>query len=627
MKILSQIAKHVGRYEEYPGRAEGLAQATVSADIDPKAALGKYAVTQRRLGQLYNTLLWANSIRPDIVSEGVVEAVAGNMQTFLQTGNINRASARYSQNKATLENKVRRTLTTGLNQLSESDYATVSGILNYFGLGYRRDKRVSFSDERIADIIDPWSTALSTIKQGRERIEAGGLSNSAFGKTMSEILAATKTLVSTGNKLGVDVKENSARIKQETETWSFEQKETRRFQQNQQSAVSRSLIGTIYGSLPAGMPKDMRLRMRDFYKQQDIEAKQQQQQDEKRRLARSTYLRTVGMIGAREVAGFGVSALESIWGESVTRNTYDSRRAQMERVKEGGKAAGAVIGAMIGGAIGSVIPVVGTAAGAMVGSGIGGTIGSLAGTYGKTKLESDIKSANQMTQRIRNKAMFGSSYSTFFAQALTDAGITNGESAMGQMASSAMGMRGRMMLGQVGEQEMLYMSMMPNYYAALMSGMTGPELARIYASDLNNIGDSSLRYVVGQAVGGPSAYTMARNPYFSANYGKLASVSAFNENALARLEYGYGMTASEVAAKNVRLVSKEIRASARRGDEDIYRRDDPDILQSQMKSLFPTMPITVNVNLDGEQIASAMAERSTTANNATELQSFFVGGF
>lgn len=476
---------------------------------------------------------------------------------------------------------------------------------------------------------------------------------SAFGDTVRNLFSGMsrqdrgRMIADAKSAFGISSEEQIAA--DELAAW---EEQRRREELDRAKLVQRGTRWDVKGGFFGSTDYNRRQQITEAFKEDDKrqrEAEKQRQREEReaeaRRLNRSRYIRSVGLYAAREVAEYGAFALESRWGESVTRNVYDSRRAETERFKEAGKAAGGVIGAVVGGAIGSIIPIVGTTVGAAVGASIGNKLGELSGTYRKTMLESDIKSANQMSQRLMTKSLYGQAYNTFFAQQLTDAGITNGEAAMGSLASRAMSFRGRMMLGQVGEEEMLYMSMMPNYFMAKMNGATDPEIARAYAKDLNNIGDSSLRYVVGTAVGGQDAYMMANNPYFSRNYSSFLSAASQTERVASRYEYGYAMTRADVARRNLGKITKELTSTALRGDKDIYssRYDtigNPEVYRAMeyadswfhpKNGIGPGLKdstfVTV-VNIDGEEVARAINKGSDiNESNSNEMQSFYVGGF
>lgn len=256
----------------------------------------------------------------------------------------------------------------------------------------------------------------------------------------------------------------------------------------------------------------------------------------------------------------GTEMLRSYWGESVTRSVYGSKQAYYKRWETGGQATGLVAGTAAGGLIAGPI-------GAAVGAAVGSILGPLYGQYKQTMLQSDIKSSESMIARIRNRAMFGSAYNTYFANAMSQ--VTGGDG-MAELANQSMSLRARMMLGQVGEYDMLYYSMMPNYFAALMNGVTGPQLAKIYQSDLGAIGDTSMRYVVGQAIGGGNAFAMANNPYFNALYSGFVGRASQYESAASKMSTGYMSGLAWTAVRDIGKDFTELYRTRERGDTDFY---------------------------------------------------------
>ena len=589
---LKRFATSISKFEKIPERAEEIAQQTKSGKSTPAQSLGAYGITQKRLGHLVNTLLKANYFYPDLITDTMLESAESSRQTFLNIGNSNRAASRYSQNKELWSSAVSRTMKYIMNTNPE-----MVSLNDYFGLGFNKDARVkTYSDKAFDLITEEWSAALSKIKEGKERLEDKSLPNRERDKILRELNANANKLVVSGKKLGADVYGLSKTIKEETKDFIDSTTDV--------AIASKGAMGVI-GSI-------------------------------------------VG-VAANSLIDYEQTYLTSKWSEQVSRNVYDSRRAQEIRKQSAAKNIGAVGGGIIG-AIGGGIAgfftggPVGAVAGSVIGAGAGakrgGDIGSTYGEYGKTMLESDIKSVSQMSQRLRAKSLYGSDYNTFFAQAITDSGIANGEAAMGHLAGSAQAMRGRMMLGQVGEQEMLYMSMMPNYYAALMNGVTGPELARIYAEDLNNIGDPSLRYVVGNALGGQDAYVMGSNKYFASNFDKFYANAAEAEAKASNLEYGYAMTQAHVARKNTLKVSRELVKTAFRGDSAAFNKryasimsESPAVAKSSVESAIDQVftgkserPINVYFQVDGQTVAEAVTMVDSTKTDTIYLQNGFVGG-
>lgn len=562
------------------------------------AMLGEYGMAQRVLGKLSNSILGASSLLSQ--KEGaVIPSIEGLRQRMLFLANENRAIARFAQHRDYWGGAVSNALKYGLSEVA--DTTELQKRLDYFGLKYKADSRVKNVDPRAYAGVEEWTDILGDIYEKENALRSGKLGYRERKDTIKELNSLQKKLITVGNKLGSDVSANSKEIAKNT-----------RFLIGEYGGES-ALRGGGIGGLVSGLASN----------------------------------------AFREITSAIANDLETRWGEHVTRNVYDSRRAQAQRTISWGSSIGGIIGSVVGAVGGGTIgllaagpggAVAGATKGAMWGAGLlgaaGHQIGGLSGKYKKTMLESDIVSANQMAQRLRAQSLYGGDYNTFFAQQLTDAGITNGESAMGSLASRAMGMRGRMMLGQVGEEEMLYMSMMPNYYQALMNGVTGPELARAYDSDLDKIGDSSLRYVVGTSVAGQDAYMMANSKYFSRNYSSFVSAANQAERVAGGYESGFAMTQADVARRNIAKITTEFTNTAMRGDEDIINKkygvvrpgyeenNTKKNVEDSINALTKGSTFVTVVNIDGEEVARAINKGSDiNESNSNEMQSFYVGGF
>ena len=324
---------------------------------------------------------------------------------------------------------------------------------------------------------------------------------------------------------------------------------------------------------------------------------------------------SAGLLGmaAKQVVGaaldIGDTLIETYGNEKIQRNSYFSEKAHRERLKKYAQGAGAVVGGAIGGVVGGVVGAhaagIGAVPGAIGGVAAGGWIGSrVTGMYPewyKKEYESDIKSSTEIAAMARNHSLYDYSYNTFFEHGLTEQGIANGAAAMGGLADRSMNMRARMMLGQVSEEEMLYMSMMPNYYAALMGGVTGPELLNIYHRDLQSIGDPSMKYLVGHAIGNTEAFAAANSRYFSSFYNQNYAASSVYKRNTDALESSFMTARGNMAIETLGLENKEI--------QDTYKRGNP--------------MITVVVNIDGEEIKRASGQDEVYMN---DLQLYTVGG-
>ena len=220
----------------------------------------------------------------------------------------------------------------------------------------------------------------------------------------------------------------------------------------------------------------------------------------------------------------------SMWGENVTRNLVASERAFAERQKIGSNAVGSIAGSLVGGVIGGVVAgPAGALIGASIGSSTGGAIGGLYGEAKSTQLESHLKSIQQTAQVYRARSLYGGKFSPTYAAAVEETGLASAGD-MEHMASSAETLPFRMMFGQVGENEMLMYSLMPNYWAAMMNGASQAELMEAYRGDLDSL-PPMMRTAVGSMVGGGSmgAVAYAMNPYFDVTQRMAGFDSAVDE--------------------------------------------------------------------------------------------------
>ena len=190
------------------------------------------------------------------------------------------------------------------------------------------------------------------------------------------------------------------------------------------------------------------------------------------------------------------------------------------------------------------------------------------------------------------------------------------------------------MLGQVGEQEMLYMSMMPNYYAALMAGVTGPELLRIYKHDLDGIGDQSMRYLVGQSIGNTDALAAANSPYFADFYSKVKNRAVAGDKMVGGLERGFMFTKADVAATDIGKNVYEMFATASRGDETIFNKKYNGTETSPAENLEKIAngiaTITTLLATGGVQLNVGVSVDPSSGSDqsySATLQSYSVGGY
>ena len=563
------LRKAMGRLAPYSGVYPGitaLAKEIESGQIDSKKALGRYGYFGHDANALTGLLYRLKKVFPDVFTQDVLETSESFRDRNRISGIEARAEVRFDQKTAYRSKATQR----ALNYLW---YKGALGSLNdIYDLGIAptttRTPPRNLIESTAINENEPWISAGMRADELRRSLERGGLSSSDKKAQQREYSVQMNKFIKGFEKAYPDLHETALSLKA--------------LRQHVLGGGFLGVSGAVWGALGAEVAKD--------------------------------------------IFGAAGGMLESYWGESIPRNAYASRQAYLSRVTAAGKVGGSVLGGVLGALIGAPLGLSAVTGG--IGYGAGGEIGQLFGKYSETKYKADIKSSSDMMARLRNKALWGNEYNTYFAKALTDVGIANGESAMGGLADRSMSMRARMMLGQVGEQEMLYMSMMPNYYAALMAGVTGPSLLNIYKRDLDAIGDPSMKYLVGQSIGNTEAFAAANSPYFSTMYPSLSGKTATAESALTRVQSGFVSGRWDAALKTLERDVSEIFASVRRGDPTIYQGSGKNKLYQealdQYKFLTGEKSLTVIVNVDGEEIKRSVVSQDQLYAN--DLQLYTVGG-
>lgn len=199
---------------------------------------------------------------------------------------------------------------------------------------------------------------------------------------------------------------------------------------------------------------------------------------------------------------------QSKWAQDVTRDVTAANMAYYQRWESGGQIAGGAIGAIAGALIGGPI-------GAVIGAtGLGGIAG-LWGNYKQKELEGVLKTVATTTGARRDYLMFRGTSGFAMGQAMEDAGFGTA-SDLNNMRWTSQTLPGAMALGMVGEQDMLMMSLMPEYFAALMGGADAATLAQAYSTSVNRL-PVQLRPLVSTSVPGGSQgmYVNAIDPQFN----------------------------------------------------------------------------------------------------------------
>ena len=209
----------------------------------------------------------------------------------------------------------------------------------------------------------------------------------------------------------------------------------------------------------------------------------------------------------------GVSAgatmyYQSKWAQDAARNVTASNMAYYQRWESGGQIAGGAIGAIAGALIGGPI-------GAIIGAtGLGGLAG-LWGNYKQKELEGVLKTVATTTGARRDDLMFRGTSGFSMGQAMEDAGFGTA-SDLNNMRWTSQTLPGAMALGMVGEQDMLMLSLMPEYFSALMGGADAATLAAAYQKSVQNLPVQLRPLVATMAPGGSQGmYVNAIDPQFN----------------------------------------------------------------------------------------------------------------
>ena len=510
LRHLSEFMQKLSRYDNLYDDIVGLRKAVVGGTIASETGLGRYNVKQRFSNSLLGLLYGYRGMYPGIVTEDALEISEKHRDRNRKTGSQSRSELRYTQDKEYWRKAYDRARN---YMLMDSNDTLLNQLNEIYGMGMEPTVKGKprTVNQKAKDLLTTWAERGMSAQRHKEALDSGNLSKADkayhlewYKKDMAAFIKLQQKLFPEEKTIAENLKKLNA------------------------ADISRWKGVGVGGWIRAGTATGI----------------------------------------ATKVISDGIQMLESYWGERVSRNVYASKQAYYQRWQTGGQAGGLFGGAAIGGAIGSVVPVIGTAIGAAAGAAIGAIIGPIYGRFKENEVKANMVSTNDMVGRVRNRAMFGSGYNSWFAQGMDNIGV--GQGGMAELANNAMSLRAKMMLGQVGEYDMLYYSMMPNYYAALMAGITGPELAKIYHNDLMGISDPSMRYVVGQAIGGQNAFAMANNPYFGAQYSALKYTSGLYEDRTNMMEFGYMRSKADVASQDIGKSYTEIVRTARSKDKDFF---------------------------------------------------------
>lgn len=259
-------------------------------------------------------------------------------------------------------------------------------------------------------------------------------------------------------------------------------------------------------------------RFKNVANAEDIKKAQDVEKEHIRALQKNTqamiYLNTaVAAVGAG--AQIATSIATSFMQQHVDRNVFGSVAAYNSRVTAAGTVGGGVAGTLLGAVLGGFLGPGGAIVGAQLGGTVGGALGGLPGTALAKAFEGKKRTIQDFQTRIRANNMYRGAYSPSFGGMVQEMGMaTAGD--VENMVGNSQTLAARMMFGQVGENEMLMYSLMPNYFAAAMAGASDAELAAAYAQDLNAL-PPMFRLWAGSSVGGGSAgmAAFAQDPFYN----------------------------------------------------------------------------------------------------------------
>lgn len=206
----------------------------------------------------------------------------------------------------------------------------------------------------------------------------------------------------------------------------------------------------------------------------------------------STILRPTAVAGLLKAAGRTVGAImegRTQWladTETPYQTRRDVRQGWAQTFGLGAIGAGAGIGTLVAGPIGGA-----------VGAGIGALVGLPAyilGTHYKDEKKIGDHWQTEAVKMARQYNLYGSGVDYNYALAVQNTGYMSRESVL-QLSQTADMLPGAMAFGAVSEQQMMGLSLAPNYYAALMEGRSTAEIAEAYRRDMANLPREYRQYV------------------------------------------------------------------------------------------------------------------------------------
>lgn len=228
---------------------------------------------------------------------------------------------------------------------------------------------------------------------------------------------------------------------------------------------------------------------------------------------------TAGAAGSR-IAQQISSDIGEYYGSEQPFTTL--RNKLFKRTTTGGTAIGAATGAGVGGLLGAVLTTLTGGAAAplipyLVGG--GGAIGGfLTNLWLNSKMSNAVAAATQSQntalQTMRYKGLYGATSGQGgwqFAKAVEASGLaTAGD--VETLASNAQEFQAALAFGGVSDSQMLGMSMLPNYYAAMASGATPEQAFSAYMQDVQGMSPGLAQYASKLAGVPDNLRALANNP-------------------------------------------------------------------------------------------------------------------
>lgn len=316
---------------------------------------------------------------------------------------------------------------------------------------------------------------------------------------------------------------------------------------------------------------------------------------------------------ASTAVGLAAKIYPSIWAQDVSRNVYSSAQAYAQRITTAGSTVGNVLGTVAGAAIGGIAT--GGMGGQIVGASVGGSIGdAVGGLFGKsreTEVERYLKSKDYALQVRKDALLYGGSGYTL-GTAMEGAGVASAGS-LNQMRWTGQMLPGAMALGMVSEQDMLMLSLMPEYFAAQMSGADAATTLAAYQKSVSRLPGALRPLVASSAPGGSQdLYSAAMDPLLSMALAYSGTYAGM-DTITARTSSGWAARAHQMSLANTEKAFSEY---VRDMSELAMSREQDNIYYSQRHGTYT------------QQMAAALLRpevRNMHAMNDPRYADFFYG--